>query len=152
MRPAQRRLRGFEFAEQFFGRVSFAQIAAQNGVHKTGLGAKTTLLGQFDCFIDSRVVGDAVEPEDLVEAEPQQILQGRFLFPPVGFAGDEPVQCCLPADDAVRDFLAKAAVGGRKLCAGKCFFEQIFNEFAPNAPLLQNARRDLSWFLAAHQL
>jgi hypothetical protein len=31
-------------------------------------------------------------------------------------------------------------------------FEQIFNEFAPGASLLQNPRRDLSWFLAAHQL
>jgi hypothetical protein len=30
-------------------------------------------------------------------------------------------------------------------------FEQILNESAARAPLLQNARRDLSWFLSAHQ-
>ena len=141
----------FNSARSFWVSSCFAQIAAQNGVHKTGLGAKTVLLGQFDGFMDGGVVGNPVEPENLVKAEPQQILQGRFLFPPVGFPGDEPVERGLPAHDAVSDFLAKAAVGGRKRRAVQRGFEQILNESAARAPLLQNARRDLSWFLSAHQ-
>ena len=133
------------------GFVLLAQITAQHSVHKTGLGAETVLFGQLDGFVDGGVIGNPVEPKNLVEAEPQQILQGRFLFPPVGFAGDEPVERSLPAHDAIGDFLAKAAVGGRKCRALERGFEQILNKSAARAPLLQNARRDLSWFLSAHQ-
>src|SRR5208282_6555284 len=94
-----------------------AQVAAQNSVHKTGLGAETVLFGEFDGFVDGSVVGNPVEPKNLVEAEPQQVLQGGLLFAPICFSGDEPVEGRLPAHDAVHDFLAKRTVGGRKLRA-----------------------------------
>jgi len=33
------------------------------------LGAKTVLFGEFDGFVDGGVVGNPVEPENLVKAE-----------------------------------------------------------------------------------
>src|ERR1039458_9097765 len=129
-----------------------AQVAAQNGVHKSGLRAETVLFALVGLWVNSRWVGSPVERENWVEAEPQQVLQAGFLFAPICFSSDEPVECRLPAHDAIHDFLAKRAVGGRKLRAMQRGFEQIFNEFAPGASLLQNAHRDFSWFLFVHHV
>ena len=73
-------------------------------------------------------------------------MQRGFLFLTVRFAGDEPVERGLPADDAVNDFLAEAAVGGRKP-RGPARFEQVFGEFIGGSRWLQNARSNLSWIL-----
>jgi hypothetical protein len=59
------------------------------------------------------VVGNPVEPENLVETQPQQYLEPQLLRAPAGFARDEPVQRRLPADGAIGQLLAKAAVWGR---------------------------------------
>ena len=75
--------------------------------------------------------GNAVEPENLVEAEAQQILQARaFVRVRRGLAGDEPVERGLPADDAADEFVAQAAVGGRKPRGGQRDFQQILRKFA----------------------
>jgi len=94
---------------------------------------------------------DAIEPEDLVQPQPQEILERRLLDAAVRFAGDEPIQRCLPAHDAINQFLTEVAIGGRKARSGQGRFEQIFNESAPFPPL-QNTQRYLSWFFTAHNL
>ena len=97
-------------------------------------GPKPLLLGQFDGFVHGGVVGDAVEPENLVKAEAQQVLQRRLLRAAGGLAGDQPIQRRLPADDAIDQFLAQAAVGGRKPRSGQRVFEQVLDEIPARAP------------------
>ena len=63
---------------------------------------------------DGGVRRNPVQPENLVEAEPQQVLQAGFLFASAGFPRDEPVERRLPADDTINEFLAQPAVGGRR--------------------------------------
>ena len=107
---ANGRIGNFQVGQKFFGLVSFAQIATQNGVYKSSLRTKAALFGEFDRFVDGGVVGNPVEPENLVEAEAQQILERGFLFAPVGFSHNEPVERGLPAHDAINNFLAKPTV------------------------------------------
>ena len=152
MRPAERRLGGFQSGQQFSGLVGFAQIAAQDGVDKTGLRAKAVVLGEFDGFVDGGVVGNPVEPENLVKAEPQQILEGGFLFTPVGFAGDEPVERGLPADDAIDHFLAKPAVSGAKAVRRASARSSRSSVNSPPARRWRKtSRRNLSWILVVHR-
>lgn len=42
--------------------------------------------------MDSRVGGDAIEVEQLVEAEPQDVLQGWLLGPTFGAGRNDPVE------------------------------------------------------------
>lgn len=58
------------------------------------------------------VVGDAVKEEDLVEAEAEEDLDGRFLSAILGFSVDEPVEGGFPADDAEGKFLQECPVEG----------------------------------------
>ena len=136
MRPAGRGLGNFQIGQKFSGGAGFAQIAAQDGVHKSGLRPEAVLSGQFDGFVHGGMAGNTVEPENLVETEPQEILQGGFLFASAGFEGDKPVERGLPADGAIHDFLAKRAVGGRKLRSRQRVFQQILGKSAIGAPLL----------------
>ena len=105
-------MRGFEFGEKRSCRGRLAQETAQDGVHKAGLGPKAIALGQLDRLVNGGVVGDAVEPENLVEPEAQQVLQARFLWPALGFSRDEPVERGLPAHDPQHEFMAQPAIGG----------------------------------------
>jgi len=153
MGPAERRLGNFHVGENFFNLVGFAQVAAQYGVDETGLSVVAGAFGLLDGFMDSGVRRDTVEPEKLVEAEAQEILKRRALFPAGrGPAGDEAVERGLPADDATDEFVAQAAIGGRKARGGESGFQQIFREFAAGQPLRQNSRRNLSWILCVQQL
>src|SRR5674476_326579 len=113
----------------FFGLVRLAQVAAQDGVDEAGLRVEAGVLGEFDGFVHGGVAGNAVEPEDLIEAEAQEILQGKLLAAPAGLARDEPVERGLPADGAADEFVAEAAIHGRKPRGGERVVEQVFGEF-----------------------
>ena len=92
--------------------------------------------------------GNAVEKEDLVEAEAQEILEcGALLAAGGGLAGDEAVECGLPADDAADKLVAEAAISGGKARGGEGGFEQMLGEFSAGQALGQDARRNLSWIL-----
>ena len=47
------------------------------------------MFGELDGFVDGGMVGNPVEPEDLVKAEAQQVLQRGLLFAAIGLAQDE---------------------------------------------------------------
>lgn len=105
------------------------------------------MLGHLDRFMNGGVVGDAVQPENLEEAESQQILKPCFLCAALRFAGDKPVERGLPADDTKNELLAKTAIGVGKLRSIKSVFEQCLCVFSGIAALRQNPSRNLSWFL-----
>ena len=69
-----------QFLEQPAGFLAFAGIAAEEGVDEARLRAESELPGQRDGFMHSGVVGDAVEPEHLIEPQPQQDLQRFIVF------------------------------------------------------------------------
>src|SRR5262249_49107531 len=118
-----------EFGEQGFGGVELAEVTAEDGVDESGLGAEASLFCLFNSFIDGGMVRDAVEPEDLVEAKSQEVLQHRLLRAAWGgLAGNEPVKGGLPADDAVNELLREASVGWGKMGASKRGVEEVFHE------------------------
>ena len=148
MRVADVGLAGFKVGECGFGGIAFAQITAEDGVDESGLRTKACLFGLLDGFIDGGVAGNAVQPENLVEPEPQEILQHGFLSAAGGgFAGDQPIQRGLPADDAVDEFLAKAAINRGQVSVSQRGFEDILHEIRTGGPALQNLGSNLSWFL-----
>ena len=75
MRPGSRRVVVFQAVQFRVGLVFLPHVAAQHGVEESGLRAEARLLAHLDGLVDGGVIGHAVEPEDLVEAEAQQILQ-----------------------------------------------------------------------------
>ena len=109
------------------------------------------MFGKLDGLVDGGVVGDAVVPENLIEAQPLDILQQWFLWAVLGFARDEPVQSGLPAHEAIDQFLAEPAVGGRELRAGQSVLEQVLDEGTAGTAL-EDLDSNFSWFLAAHNL
>ena len=131
MRITQCGLRNFLVGENFFDGVSFAQIAAQDGVETADLMFEAGALGEFYGLVNGRVWGDAVEPKNLIEAEAQQILKHRSLGASGrGFAFDEAVERGLPAHNAADEFVAKPAISGGKPGIGERNFEEIFRKFA----------------------
>src|SRR5262249_57979957 len=78
-----------------FGTV--AQRSTEHGVDETTLGAATQVTGQLHGFMNGGVVRNAVQPKDLVEPEAEEDLEEGFLGPPLGFAGDHPIESGLPA-------------------------------------------------------
>ena len=52
------------------------------------------------------MVWDAIEPENLVEAEPEQVLQHGFLDAIGRFSANQPIDGLLPAYDAINQLLA----------------------------------------------
>lgn len=94
--------------------------------------------------------GDAVEPENLIETEPKEILKGSFLGAPLRFAHDEPIQGLLPADDAKDEFLAEAAIDAGEWRFSEGALEEDLGKVAVWTALTQHSGRNFSWFLSAH--
>lgn len=94
------------------------------------------------------MAGDAVQPENLVEAQPEHILQGRFLGATRSFTGDQPVKGGAPPDYAKGKFLAEMTIGGGQLGAGQRGIQEGFDEFPAARMLPQELCRNLSWFLS----
>jgi hypothetical protein len=141
----------FELVEEEAGSVAFAAVATEESVEEAGLGSEAGMAGEFDGFVDGGVVGDAVEPEELVETEAEEGAEGGLLVAAGGgFAGDEPVEGGLPADDAVDEFLAEAAVDGGE--RGEEGVEEGLGVVVSLFALLQDAEGNFSWFLRRHRL
>ena len=96
---------------------------------------KAALPGQLDCFVDGGMVGNAIEPEDLVKPKAKKDLQQRLLHAPFRLADDEPIQGRLPTHDAVGQFLTQVAIGGRKTRMGERRLEPGFHEIPFRAAL-----------------
>ncbi len=141
---------GFKRGEKFDGRRTFAGVAAQEGVDEAGLGAEAEAAGEFDGFMNGGVVGDATEPEHLIEAKPEKDLEGEFLRATGGLAGDEPVERALPADGAVNEFLAETAIGGRQAGTGQGDIEQAFDVVRAHRVLHEQLGGDLPWIPFCH--
>jgi len=142
----------FEVGEDFadFGR--FAEVGAEDGVDKTRLGGKTGMFGQFDGFVHGGMGRDAVEPKNLIEAEPEQILEGEAGPGAAGFAGDETVEGGFPPDHAANELVTEAPIGRGKPGGGEGDFEEILGKFAGTEALGKHPRCNLSWILAVQQL
>ena len=152
MRPTEGRVFGFEFGEQGDRRVAFAGIAAQDGVQKTRLRTAAQALGSFDGFVDGGVIGNAPEPEHLVQPEAQHNLQQRLLRAARGLADDEPVERALPAHGPVHQFLAEAAIGGRQPGLRQRRVEEVFDEVRAAFATQQHFGGNFPWFLIRHDL
>src|ERR1035438_9453507 len=110
---AKVRVLGLELGQQALGGVKLAQVAAQNGIDEPCLGIVAALSGQLNGLVNGGMSGDAIEPKDLVKTQAQEVLQYGLLRASVCLAIDQPIQRRLPADDAIDQFLAEVAVGGR---------------------------------------
>ena len=66
------------------------------------------------------------------------------------FARNEPVEGGLPADDAIDEFLAQTAIRSGQGLGRERVIEEVFDVVAARATVLQELRRNLSWFLPRH--
>jgi hypothetical protein len=91
---------------------ALARGAAQHGVDEAMAAAAVALrLGQLDALRHGRVVGDAVEEEQLVEAEAQRRGDGRVeLADGPGERGDVVIERAEALDGAVRELTGKGPV------------------------------------------
>ena len=112
--------------------------------------AEAEFFGDLDGFVDDGVVGNAIEPESLVETEAEENLQRDFLDAALGLARDEPVERGLPADDTAAQFADETAVGGGECRAGEFLVEQVFEVVFLVGVAAQDADRNLSWFFHSH--
>ena len=69
------RLLRFQVCQQALREVELPQAAAQPGIDKAGLRTEPALFGQLNRLMHGGMVGDAIEPENLVKTEPQEVLQ-----------------------------------------------------------------------------
>jgi hypothetical protein len=114
------------------------------------LWAEAGAFGLFNGFVNGGMRGDAIEPEYLIEAEAQQVLQRHFLRAILRLASDEPVERGLPANHAADEFVGEAAIGGGQAGGREGAFEQIFRVFRAVMALPEHAGRNFSWFLTVH--
>jgi hypothetical protein len=145
---AQVRLTGFEAVDECAGNLPFPAVGAEDGVDETALGAGAEGAGEFDGFVDDGVVGNAIEPEQLVEAEAEECGEGGGRVRLSAFAGDEPVEEGFLAADAIDQFLAEMAIGGEEVC--KFPGEEGFDVSGASIALDEDASRNFSWFSFRH--
>src|SRR5579863_5574688 len=127
--PAEGGLGKFHVREDFADVIGLAEVAAKDGIDEPGLGTVAGAFGELDGLVDSGVWRDTVQPEDLVEAEAEQVLDGGALLAARhSLAGDETIKGGLPADDAADEFVAEAAIGPCEAGGGQGRFEQILSK------------------------
>ncbi len=97
------------------------------------------------------MIGNPFEPKDLVEPEAQEILQRWFLLAARRLAVDQPIECGLPAHDAIDQLLAETPVGSAQARHGQGRFQDLFYKPIP-ASLPEGGQCNFSWFFAAHNL
>ena len=108
------RLLGPQFAQQALRRVERPQVTAQHRIDEPRLRAEAGMFGQFDGFMDRGMIGDSLEPEDLVQTQSEEILQPGLLRARAGFSPDQPIQRRPPANHPIHQFLAQPPVRGRQ--------------------------------------
>jgi hypothetical protein len=75
------------------------------------LRAEAAAFRNLDHLIHRRVIGDAREPENLIECEPQYDLQRGLLRSARCLPHDEPVERGLPAHNAIDKLLQQSTIG-----------------------------------------
>ncbi len=150
VRPAEVRLGLLERLQRAAGLILFTRITAKERVDEASLRLEAKSFDQLDRLVHSRVIGHAIEPEKLVEAETQEMLQFGLLYAAIGLAGDEPVERGLPAHDAAAEFLAQRAIGRRERGFRQRAIEQGFDVILAPFTLPQHLRGNFSWSLKSH--
>ncbi len=164
MRPSEMGLGHFEFGQRRACRGGFSRVRAEQTVDESRLRAAVVSLGELDGFVHGSVRRDAVEAEELVEAESQQELHIGQLRAAASVACDEPVERGLPANDTEGEFLAQGTIKRRKMHAREPGFEQILRECTASVAVAEHFERELargrsreaprvgvfSWFLKTH--
>ncbi|MST00530.1 MAG: hypothetical protein EXS29_04360 [Pedosphaera sp.] len=150
VRPAEVRLGLLELLQRAARLGLFARVTAEERVDEADLRLEAEPFDQLDRLVHGGVVGHAIEPEKLVEAEAQEMQQLGLLYASVGLAVDEPVERGLPAHDAAAEFLAQRAVGRRERGFREGAIEQCFDEILAPFPLTQHLSGNFSWSLKSH--
>lgn len=96
------------------------------------------------------MVWDTVQPEQLVQAEPEQDLHGRRLPARASLAGNQPIQRGLPPHHPARKFLDQTPVRGRQPVNRQGGIQQVFDVTARGFPIEQDAKGNFSWFALQH--
>jgi len=109
---------GLELGQERTSAVSLAQITSEQCIDEPGLAVESVAFCQLDTLMNGRMVGNALQPEDLVEAQAQDVLNDRELSTNGGYVAcsvpglpaDQPIERRLPPHHAIDEFLAKAPV------------------------------------------
>jgi hypothetical protein len=102
--------------------------------------------------MNSGMIRDAVQTEQLVEAQAKENLQERFLGASLRFATNYPIERRLPAGYAINEFLQEGAIRRRQRDTSQGLFQNSFQPLTGAAVPLQDADGNFSWFLEAHRV
>lgn len=125
--------------------VAIAVAAPEHGIEEAALRDETGLAGEFDRFVDGGVGRDAVEKEQLVDAEAEKVLERGLLGASVGAPGDDPVEGGALAEDAVDEFLGEAAIGGLEAAEIGIGLEAMLEEITGDVGVPDGTIGNLSW-------
>src|SRR5437588_34363 len=98
-----------------------------------------------------RVVWNSFQPEELIQAQAEDDLEGRFLRAPLRLLRDKPVQGGLPANNPVGQFLNQPAVGGGKRMAAQLACQEVFDVLTLSLPPLQDTNGQFSGIGGVHR-
>jgi hypothetical protein len=123
----------------------FAEMRPEDGVNEAGAAGKAQFTGQFDGFVDRGESRNAVEEVELIEPQPQQMLENRGLRSAVGLPGDQPIERHPPSGNAEQKFLNQASVVGRECPHGRVGFEPMFEKIGGPKGAGKETGGNLSW-------
>ena len=141
-----------EFFETAFHLFTLAGATPEQGIDEARLRFTAQILGQRDRLVDSGVVGNALQPEHLVEGQAEDDQDGLFLLAALGALVDQPVEGALPADDSSHQFLEQAAIGRAQVAGRQLAIEDVFDILSGRAAPQQDTGGNLSWFFRKHTL
>ena len=139
MREPHVRLGHFQLLQQCLGGGLLRGIAAEDGVEEAGLVAVAIAFGLFHCFKHCGVRRNAVQHQQLIQAQPQEDLDGGALLAAIGLARNQPVQRSFPPDTSVGQFLGEATIVCPQCRLGAGFVQEVFDEGPTLHPAQQHA-------------
>ena len=145
MRPSDRGVRLAERGKVGPDSIAIAVASAEDGVEKSALVVEPGFPGEHDRLVDGGVGRDAIEEEELVDAEPEKILERGLLATSVGAAGDDPIECRALSKNAVNQLLGEASVGGREAPEIRIGLETMLEKVAWGVGMPQGTIGNLSW-------
>ncbi len=119
--------------------------SAKHRIHEPALLRKPSLPGQLNRLMDGCMGGDAIEEEQLIQAEPQQVMQGGLLRASSGPAVDDPVQRRALPHHPVNQLLRQPPIGRGQGKESGIGFHAMLHEVSRSARTLKGAEGNLSW-------
>ncbi len=119
--------------------------SAKNRIHEPALLGESRLPCQLDGLMDGCMSGDAIQEEQLVQSQAQQVVQRGLLRASSGPMVDDPVEGRALPHDPVHQLLRQPPIGRGEGEESGIGFHAMLHEVSRSARTLKGAEGNLSW-------